>query len=98
MSDNLQNDLAERARAELDPLADLVESTFAELSRSLTDELARASFEGRRSIADLADGVLEELARIGAERFVEKPLTDAFRDPASNPFLGSLMKRIGRNG
>ncbi len=97
MSETPRTDLTEAARAELEPLANLVETTFSELTQSLTQELGQAALDGRRSIADLADGIIEELARIGAESLIQGPLENIFASSA-DPFLSTVIKRSGRNG
>jgi hypothetical protein len=94
-------DLNAAAEEQLAALADMVETTFAGLARSLSDELARASSDGRASIGDLADGIIEDLARIAAERLVHDPLQQAFGDAAAGVtgrLSETLLKRSLRNG
>lgn len=86
---------------QLQPMAQAIESTFTELSRSLTEELARASSDGRQSISDLADGIIDDLARIAAQELVRKPLENVLSGAAeegSSRLFRSLMKRNGRHG
>jgi hypothetical protein len=102
VTDNIeQQDAAAAAEAQLAPVAEVIETTFAGLARNLADELARASSDGRASIADLADGIIEDLARIAAERLVRDPLQNAFSGAAteaSGRLAETLFKRSMRNG
>lgn len=98
-------DLSEAAAKQLKPLAALVETTFTDLARSLTDELSRASSDGRQSISDLADGIIEDLAKVAAQRLVQKPLENALggfaeegANKAADRLFRSLIKRSARNG
>lgn len=94
-------DLSAAAAAQLEPLSQLIEATFAELGQSLGEEMARMSTEGRRSIRDLADGVIEDLARIAAQRIIRDPLEDALgssAQQAGSGVLRSLINRSLRNG
>ncbi|GGY53218.1 phage tail tape measure C-terminal domain-containing protein [Parvularcula lutaonensis] len=99
------NDITEAATGQLEPLAALVETTFADMARNLTDELARASADGRQSISELADGIIEDLARAAAQRLIERPLENAFgqfaeegTSKAADRLFKALMKRSARNG
>jgi lambda family phage tail tape measure protein len=102
MSDEREpHDLTSAAEAQLAPVAEVIEATFTSLARNLTDELARASSDGRASIAELADGIIDDLARIAAERLVAEPLQSLFGtlgSEASGRAAETLFKRSLRNG
>ncbi|NNU16982.1 hypothetical protein HK107_11690 [Parvularcula sp. ZS-1/3] len=86
--------------AQLRPVAAAIETAFSELARSLTDELERASAEGRQSMRELADGVIEDLARMASQRLIGDPLSRAFggQDGKGSDIVSALIKRSMRNG
>ncbi|MCQ8184241.1 phage tail tape measure C-terminal domain-containing protein [Parvularcula maris] len=100
-TENEPSDLTSAAEAQLAPVAEIIETTFSSLARNLSEELARASSDGRASIAELADGIVDDLARIAAERLVREPLRNVFGTAgaeASGRLTETLFKRSVRNG
>ncbi|MEM7517306.1 MAG: hypothetical protein AAF368_10335 [Planctomycetota bacterium] len=96
-------DLAAIADAQLAPLRQLVEGTFAEMGQSITEDLARVSLEGRQSMNDLVEGMLEDLARLAAERLIQDPLQNALGSffgggQGADKAVGNLIKGNIRNG
>ena len=65
------------AEAELAPLAEALTETFAEVGRSITEELEQAARHGRLTMAGLVDDVLADLARLAAEELVRQPIEQA---------------------
>lgn len=105
ISPSSSEDVYSVAEAQLGPVSQAIEETFTGLARSLSEELARASADGRRSISDLADGIIEDLARLAAQRLVAEPLQSALgsavnraAQSSGDRFLRSLIKRSLRNG
>jgi hypothetical protein len=94
----------EETAREVEALAAMVNTTFTELGRSLTEELTRASTEGRQTIRDMVDGMIEDLARLAAEEIVRRPLERAVSeifdpsDAMSGDVVESILNRQARNG
>lgn len=92
--------LSEDARRALSPLSAAVEDTFTELSRSVTEELARLSVDGRLTIRGMVDEMLDDLARLAAERLIADPLRQALSgdDGVAADALETILKQRLRNG
>ena len=76
-AERLGEDARRAAEAELTPLADALTETFAEVARSITEELEQAARRGRLTIQGLVDDVLADLARLATEELVREPLERA---------------------
>ena len=82
----LAEDARRAAEAELDPLAEALTETFAEVGRTITRELEEAARRGRLTMQGLVDDVLADLARLAAEELVRGPLEGALQGAASSAF------------
>ena len=113
-AERLGEDARRAAQAELDPLADALTETFAEVGRSITQELEEAARRGRLTMAGLVDDVLADLARLAAEELVREPLERALSGVVGAAFgtdagfarsssqeaarIAGLAGKAGRNG
>lgn len=76
-AERLGEDARRAAEEELAPLAEALTETFAEVGRSITEELEQAARRGRLTMQGLVDDVLADLARLAAEELVREPLERA---------------------
>ena len=74
---------------ELNPLAEAVEATFERVGATVSRELDQAARSGRLTMRGLVDDVLRDLARLGAETLVRRPLEDALQGAVGSAFGGA---------
>ena len=74
------------AEAELDPLAEALTETFAQVGQTIGRELEEAARRGRLTMQGLVDDVLADLARLAAEDLVRAPLERALGGAVSSAF------------
>ena len=74
---------------ELNPLAEAVETTFARVGGTVRRELEGAARDGRLTMRGLVDDVLRDVARLGAETLVRRPLEDALQGLVQGAFGGA---------
>jgi hypothetical protein len=83
-------------------MTDEIDAAFTELSRSVSGELARMASDSRRSVEEMVEGVIEDMARLAAERLLEDPLRGGLDGGGSrregSRWLDILMRRTLRNG
>jgi phage-related minor tail protein len=92
------DDEIEQASAAFDALADgpatraaqAIEAAFARTGDTIERSLGQAARSGELSFAQMTEAILRDLARLAAERFIEKPVNDLMSSVLSQmPLFGA---------
>ncbi|MGV6800755.1 MAG: phage tail tape measure C-terminal domain-containing protein [bacterium] len=90
-------ELEQIIREDIAPATELLQETFSTLANTIEDELERAARRGELSMKRMVQEILNDLAKLAAQKIIREPLQNAINTILQGAIGGGLGAIAGRN-